>query len=237
MTTELEDLISNKKIKKTDKLLLILYHIDRPLSTAEIKKIAMDHGWRGVEQENISAFLNASRFATLIKGHWKINSQGKAYIIEKKFVIEEVIITPIIKKLEETIKDVKDQDYRRFLGEALECLKIQSYRSAIVLSWVGAIYLLQKNVFEKHIKKFNIELLIHYPKEKIAKDFDDFLSLKDGKFLSIINKIKLISDGEYKELKACLDRRNEAGHPNSTVFDELTTAHHISQLSKIIFQK
>jgi hypothetical protein len=126
------------------------------------------------------------------------------------------VLTPVTQSLENYLLDLHDPDKARFVEEAITCVKNNSYRAAIVLTWVGALYLLYNHVVTQKLSAFNTEMTRRFPKNKPARTIDDLAhAVKESEFLNILEHIDVVTKAENKELTGCLDRRNTAGHPNS----------------------
>jgi hypothetical protein len=101
-------------------------------------------------------------------------------------------------------------------------VKNRSYRAAIVLTWVGAVYLMYNYVLRENLSEFNAEVYRRYPKKNPASTIDDLAVLvKEAEFLNVLEHIKVITKAEAKELEGCPGRRNTAGYPNSHTFTEV----------------
>jgi hypothetical protein len=141
------------------------------------------------------------------------------------------VLTPVTETLEKYVLDLRDPDKARFVEEAISCVKNKSYRAAIVLTWVGALYLMYAYVLRARLTEFNAEVLRRFPKNKAASTVDDLAQVvKEAEFLNILEHIKVLTKAENKELSGCLDRRNTAGHPNSHSFTEVNVGSHIETL-------
>jgi hypothetical protein len=67
------------------------------------------------------------------------------------------VLTAVTEALEKYVTDVHDPDKARFVEEAIQCVKNKAYRSAIVLTWVGSVYLLYQHVLRNKLAEFNQE--------------------------------------------------------------------------------
>lgn len=236
--TELRDALTRKDISKTDKYLLVVAHHDGPISNASIKLIAKENGWKDGGQSKPASFLSKSPHALLLPTGWVLTGPGRANLVSRGLLSELGVLTPVTRSLEKYVLDVHDPDKARFVEDAIACVTHKSYRAAIVLSWVGALYLLYNHIVIKKLSEFNVEMLRRFPKNKPVATIDDLAQVvKEAEFLNILEHIKVITKAENKELVGCLDRRNTAGHPNSHTFTEVAVGHHVETLVRSIYQR
>ena len=80
----------------------------------------------------------------------------------------------------------------------------QLLRAAVVLSWVGAVSVLQNAVVAKHLTDFNAQATKRDPKWKAAKNADDLSKMKEAMFLVILESISMIGKNVKQELEGCL---------------------------------
>lgn len=130
---------------------------------------------------------------------------------------------------------IKNETTRAFVDEAVKCYEHNLYRSAVVMSWLAAVDILQNEVLAFHLKTFNAEASRVDPRWKPAKTTDGIGRMKESDFLDRISAISVIGPNVKTELKVCLDRRNACGHPNSYKIERSTTAHHIETLIANVF--
>ena len=229
------DILSSKKITKTDKYLLIVGQNASPMSNSEIKEFARLNGWRDGADSFPGSFLSKTESAICLPDGWTLSSKGRSKLEQAKLLSTAGVLTPVTEALEKHIATVKDPDKSRYIWEAVECAKNKCFRASVVLSWVGALYLLYNHIVTKRLKDFNLEVKRQWPTKKEATTIDDLASLKEGDFLSVIEHIGIVTKAECKELTNCLDRRNTAGHPNSHSFQEIVVGGHIQVLINVVY--
>lgn len=174
----------------------------------------------------------------LLPKGWAVTGPGRKALEDHGLISAIGVLTPVTEALQKVAISVHDPDKARFVEEAIACVKNRSFRAAIVLSWVGALYLLYSHVANARLTDFNNELNRRFPKLKPASTIDDLAQVvKEAEFVSILEHIKIITKGEAKELISCLDRRNTAGHPNSHTFTEVTVGHHLETLINTVYQR
>jgi hypothetical protein len=236
--TELRDALTRKDISKTDKYLLIVGHHDGPVANASIKSIAKENGWKDGAKSAPASFLSKSPHALLLPKGWTLTGPGRLALEERRLISKIGVLTPVTRILEKYVLDLHDPDKARFVEEAINCVRNKSYRASIVLTWVGALYLMYAYVMREKLAEFNAEVLRRFPKSKPATTIDDLAQIvKEAEFLNILEHIKIITKAENKELTSCLDRRNTAGHPNSHTFTEVGVGNHLETLLTSIYQR
>ena len=132
--------------------------------------------------------------------------------------------------------NIKDVDTHSFVEESIKCYEAELYRSAIVMSWVGAVAVLHNYIHSKHLKAFNEEAKRVDSKWKDANTTDDLAKMKESDFLDRITTLSVIGKNIKKELKNCLERRNSCSHPSSLQVRANTAAHHIEVLLFNVFK-
>ncbi len=106
-----------------------------------------------------------------------------------------------------------------------------------MLSWVGALWLLYERAFNSDVRALVKEAQAKYKNFQVA-NIEDFSKIhKESDFLEFAEKVQVITKTERKELVACLDRRNDAGHPNDFEPGEGLVAGHLEVLIKHVFAK
>ncbi|MGR3757539.1 MAG: hypothetical protein ACU0AT_09975 [Tranquillimonas sp.] len=123
------------------------------------------------------------------------------------------------------------------MEEAIKCHEAELYRSAIVMSWLGAVDVLQKHVHQHHLAAFNAEASRVNGRWKPAQSQDDIGKMGETDFLDRIEALSIIGKNVKAQLKACLDLRNGCGHPNSLKVSVNKSAAHIETLLQNVFEK
>lgn len=136
----------------------------------------------------------------------------------------------VISTLRQTLNRMTSQQCRNFVEEAVGCAEAKFYRAAIVLTWAGAIRVLQENVVAKNLVTFNAEASRRDAKWRAAKTADDLSRMKEYDFLQILEAISMIGKSVKTELEVSLKLRNSCAHPNSFQVGENRTAAHIESL-------
>lgn len=237
----LKDLLPESKYSNLDKILLILaVDISIPKKLTDIKKIGNSSGLRAITKWNVSDYLRKSNGkAICIDKGWILTTKGKNYINKDLGIdIKDNVIIKTATSLRDYISRIHDQDTVQFLNEAVSCFEYKNYRAAVVLSWVGAMSLLQKEVVNKHLSVLNVEAPLVVPTwTRPARTTDDLCRMKEKDFLIILERLSIIDKSIKLELERCLTLRNSCGHPNSLSIAEHNVAAHIETLILNVFQK
>lgn len=135
------------------------------------------------------------------------------------------------------LTNIKDDNTRAFVEEAIGCYEHEFYRSGVIMSWVAAIYVLQQEVLLHHLTAFNVEAKRVDARWKTAKTVDDLSLMKESEFLNRLAALSIIGKNTKTELKQCLDLRNGCGHPNSFKLGPNAVARHLEMLLLNVFEK
>lgn len=228
------------KLKTPDILVVCLAaQGNKPLSVALIRKAALESGFRKASSWNISREL-AKRPDQVIRtaSGWEITPAGQSQA-NKLLGLDDKpkVLSGAVESLNQHIDVLAKQDTKLFLSEAVACLENHLLRAAVVLSWVGAVAVLQDEVVAKKLSEFNAEALRRDAKWKPAKDADGLSRMKEADFLVMIEAISIIGKNVRQELEGSLKLRNGCGHPNSLKVGENKVAAHIETLILNVFAK
>ena len=223
----------------TDKLLLCAaLDVSTPKSVSTIKDIAKKAGFRQIDKWNVSLLLSRSKgLAIRIDSLWELTDSGKEKVAQLAGGAVSGVTPKITSSLRSHLSSISNHDTVAFLEEAIRCYETKLYRSAVVLSWVGATSLLYDYVVAHKLTEFNTEAIKRDPKWKIAKIKDDLANLKEYNFLQILHSISVIGKSVKDELEGCLKFRNGCGHPNSLTIGENRVSGHIETLMLNVFSK
>ena len=237
MQVDLTNLLSNDELSRKEKVLLILFHTDEETPVKEITEVAVKHGLREAKKWNVSQTLSTLKgFAVKLPGGWSITEKGKKSL-GSLGVIDSTPTQSIKPTLRKYASSIKDDHVKQFAEEAISALEVGLLRSAVVLSWVGAVSILYQEVINNHLVKFNTEALKRFPKWKNASNPDGLSKMKEYDFLQLLNGISVIGKNVKDELEACLKLRNSCGHPNSLKIGEHKVASHIEILILNVYSK
>lgn len=230
----------HEDIDLTTKLLCVLAHAEPGVSVQQIRDLAANAGLRIPHRTNISSLLGRSGGRAIRGGvGWELAERGVQYLTEVG-VLKAASERPSAKAADALVTHlsaIADKETKEYLLEAVDCLRAGSRRAAIVMSWIAAIYILQRHVFQHHLAAFNAEMARVEKAWKDIKVLEDFERIKERVFLDRAAHISIISSNVKKELVECLDRRNTYGHPSSARIGEHAAAHHVETLILNVFQR
>ena len=221
-----------------DKLLLILSSIDAPCQVRDIRERAKGAGFRIPATWNLSNSLGRSKgLAVRTPKGWKITESGKQRLKNLGVTGISPAAVQIATDLRKEFSNIRDNKSRFFIEEAIKCYEAELYRSAIVMSWIGAVAVLHNHVHTKCLMKFNAEAKRVDSKWKDAITTDDLCKMGEADFLDRTASLSIIGKDVKKELRNCLDRRNSCCHPNSLQISTNTVAHHVEVLLLNVFKR
>ena len=161
---------------------------------------------------------------------WEVTNAGRQHLREMGASSTSPAVLDVATGLRTELAKIFNEDTRAFVEEAIKCYEAHLYRSAIVMSWLAAIDVLQRHVIANALSAFNAEARRVDVKWKAAKTADDIGRMREVDFLDRLAAVSVIGKNVKAELKACLDRRNGCGHPNSLKVGANTVTHHIEVL-------
>jgi hypothetical protein len=173
-------------------------------------------------------------------GRFRLTAATLAELDEEfKGALEDPLaeLSGFVLKLEGKLNALSDQHIRSFVQEAVNCLRGGQLRAAVVLSWIGAVAVLQDYVASKYLVEFNSDAKANGLLKRDARGTSDFSRVREADFLDSAERIGVLSNAVKKELKVCLDRRNNCGHPNDYVATETAVAAHIESLIVHVFER
>lgn len=191
----------------------------------EISELAQSAGFHPVKKWNVSDILAKSKgLAIRTPGGWELSPDGENLVVS---LVGELIISPpsqIATSLRNHLSGIADTQIKSFVIESIECYERSLHRAAIVLSWVGALSVLQEFVIHNKLDDFNSEAKRRDGKWKNAKIREDFGRMKEFDFLQIIESISMVDRSVKLELEKRLQLRNSCGHPTALKLSSHTVA-------------
>jgi hypothetical protein len=237
---ELTDFLSSKDLPRREKVLLILaYNSTTSLSLADIKRIAINHGLREIEKWNVAdILLKAKGLAVRVPDGWKLTGRGVEFIKTEFQIQEKPTAKDAAIQLRSHLAKVQNSETREFIEESIKCLENDLYRSAVVMSWVGAMSILYDYVILNRLSDFNTEAKRRKTDWKSAITKDDLALMKESEFMDILANLSLIGKNTKEHLKNnCLNLRNSCGHPSSLKIGKHTVEAHLEFLILNIYEK
>lgn len=237
MQVDLTNLLANNELNRKDKILLILFSANNEMRVKDITETAVNHGLREAKKWNVSQTLSTLKgLVVKLPDGWSITEKGKEFLNELG-VIDSAPTQNIKPALRKYANQISDEHVKQFVDEAISALETGLLRSAVVLSWVGAVSLLYAEVLNSHISSFNAEALRRFPKWKNASNADDLTKMKEYDFLQVIASLSIVGKNVKDELEQCLKLRNSCGHPNTLKIGEHKVASHIEILILNVYGK
>src|SRR5690606_12394193 len=120
---------------------------------------------------------------------WEITDAGKQHLRNLGVTKLSPAAVQVAVDLRAELLTVKNDDTRAFVEEAIKCYEAELYRSAIVMSWLAAIHVLQNHVLASHLAAFNSESKRVDSRWKDAKSTDDIGRMSESDFLDRISSI------------------------------------------------
>jgi hypothetical protein len=144
----------------------------------------------------------------------------------------------LIRSLTVHAQAIHNSQSRSFVLEAIDCAKARCYRAAVVMSWCGAVAILQDYVFTHALDAFNADAVANGLLKKEAKSATDIRGIsKESQFIEALGRISILDDSMKRALKRCLDRRNDCGHPSDLRLAEAAVADHLDALILNVFDR
>jgi len=211
---------------------------DAPVPVATIKENAAGTGFRIPSKWNISSILFASKGQAINTTGWEIAETGKSHLRDLGVSSISPAAMQVAVDLRKHLAKITDPETKEFVEEAINCHEAGFYRSAIVMSWLGAMDILHKYVHANRLADFNAEAnRIMGKKWKEAKTPDDLSRMDESDFLDRIEGLSIIGKNVKAQLKTALDLRNGCGHPNSLQVSVNKSTAHLETLLQNVFQK
>lgn len=227
----------HKDLSRLQKILLVLATMDKPCSLKDIREKAKKVGFRDPAKWNISDVLGRSNGMAIktIDG-WEITDAAKLHLRRLGVASVAPSAMGVAIDLRNHLTSVIDDETRTFVSEAIQCHEGGCYRSAVVMSWLGAVSVLHKYIHSTHLVAFNLEANRVDSKWKNAVTTDDLGKMNEDRFLDTIERLSIIGKNVKDNLKECLKRRNGCGHPNSMKVSTNQSAAHIESLLLHVFK-
>jgi hypothetical protein len=214
-----------------------------PRAETAIRLMIVNAGVLNARKMNIPEYLSRARehgFAIKVPEGWELTRPGRAHVttlVQAAAGDDDDAPPEPIKKLRDQLKQINNAETRAFVEEAVEAAERKLYRSAVVLSWVGAVAMLYDYVVANKLSDFNTEAVRRDAKWKPAKNQDGLARMGEFDFLQILQAIGVIGKSVREELEGCLKLRNGCGHPNSLRVADNRVASHIEVLVLNVFEK
>lgn len=144
---------------------------------------------------------------------------------------------PYINEVKAFRNNIQNENIKGYFNELVLNLENNCYRSTIIISWVGAVSILQDYIFNNRLDDFNTCGQSMYQKFKEIESLKDFTSLKEYDFIEIIGKMGVVDRNVKKILHQCLEDRNISGHPNEAVLGKQTALKIVEELINNVYKR
>ena len=152
----LRDVLSKSELSRLDKLLVCLAIGERPMAVKGIKLLAIKHGLQSIQKWNVSSILGrATELAVRSDRGWELTTRGRTQAAVTIAGGSTKTESDIAVKLRSYLSLIGEPTTRDFVKEAVSCFVYGLHRSAVVMSWIGAIAVLQDHVCSHHLNAFN----------------------------------------------------------------------------------
>jgi len=235
-TDELKEWL-HRDLDKLAKVLLVLATQEAPVAVTKINELAEAAGFRTMRKWNVSAVLGASKGKAIRTTGWQLTDAGRMHLRDLGVASISPAAMQVAVDLRNHLAKITDPQTRVFVEEAIKCHEAELYRSAIVMSWLGAVDVLQKRVHQHHLNSFNTEASRVNSRWRPAVSQDDIGKMGESDILDRIEALSILGKNVKAQLKACLDLRNGCGHPNSLMVSVNKSAAHIETLLQNVFEK
>lgn len=226
-----------RDLPRADKALLVVATFSQPANVADIKLKAQQVGCR-MEKWNVADVLAKNKGMTIrLPTGYEVAEKGRVRLKELGVTKLAPSAQRVADDLRNHLKNIQDETTKTFVEEAIKCYEADLYRSAIVMAWLAAVGVLQREVAANHLSNFNAELKSINPKWKPAINADDLSKLGEREFLDRLVSISVIGKNVKSVLVQALDLRNGCGHPNSLKVGANSVASHIEVLLLNVFEK
>jgi hypothetical protein len=210
----------------------------RPQKVAEIREFAFNSGLRAAKGWDVSTQLSKAKSLTIrTPDGWELTSAGKSLVVEVAGPLLPSVTVLVVSGLRKQLPTIASEATRAFVEESVKALEAKLYRSAIVLSWVGALSVIYDHVVNNCLAEFNAEAVRRDTKWKAAKSADGLARMQEYDFLQVLAALSVIGKNVKDELEVCLKLRNGCGHPNSLMVGEHKTSAHVETLMQNVFAK
>jgi hypothetical protein len=214
------------KGKHQDRVLAVLYYRERyeqvtSLSVDDIRKSLKGARVGGWAKVNIADVLNKSGPLVDTSGVqnrkrlWMLTDSGREHVRALLGLpAADIEIEHDVGTLAHVIAELKTDDVRDYLEEALKCLQIGAFRACVVFVWTAAVRTLQIELMAKGAAAITSAIQKHDPKAREIKRIEDFSYIKDATSLLAAVDLGILDKNEKDTLLEALNLRNRCGHPS-----------------------
>lgn len=229
-------------------VLLFLSQVNQPAQLSSIRDKAVDVGFREINKWNVAGvLLRAAKDGQVAqrKEGWRLLGPGLE-VIREYYKPEGAIVQESRHALKKYLSEITDLQRQSFIEEAIKSFDVGAHRAAIVLSWVGAVHIIQEHVIKSQRLAFNEAGAARAAKVSAAggdfifspvKTLKDFGTIGESDFLQVCQDAGILHKAEKQQLTERLNLRNQCGHPNPLAVAEHVVASHIEILMRNVYAK
>jgi hypothetical protein len=221
--------------------LAILHHLPQPARTRDLEEYGLKIGFRQITKWDVRQELSRAAkdgWTAQLPGGWVLQPAGLTELKEAGLNLDAPLVREARHSLRSHLNRISDQQRRAFVGEAIGCFDANHYRAAVVLTWVGAMHLLQEHIIKNHLTAFNVAGKARFRDNwKVVSGEKHFAAMQDRDVLEVCQDASILDKAEKAELIQRLDLRNRCGHPNAVSLAEHTVASHVEILILNVFAK
>lgn len=161
----------------------------------------------GANVDVVGNTLNGSKL-------WQLTETGRKSVRATHGLPEnEPELEQSVGDLEKIVAKVTDPGAKKFLEEAVLCLKVGARRAAVVFVWVGAAADLKQRIWCHGASAVTSAFQKYQSKARLTTH-DDLLKFQEVDMLKVAQDLGIIDKAQHKILGQALDLRNQCGHPN-----------------------
>jgi hypothetical protein len=141
--------------------------------------------------------------------------------------------------LEKIVSKVQEDNKRRFLSEAIDCLSIRAKRATVIMTWCAMVNHLYDYILANKLSDFNSALSRRpdfYNRIQVSHK-DDFSDIKESVFIEVCRSAGVISKDVKKILDEKLGIRNTCAHPSDVEIHDSKVVNFIEDLVDNIITK
>lgn len=134
--------------------------------------------------------------------------------------------------IEKIISKVQEDNKRRFLSEAIDCVTIRAKRATVIMTWCSTVDHLYDYILAKKLSDFNSALCRRpdfYNGIQVSNK-DDFSDIKESVFIEVCRSAGIISKDVRKILDEKLGIRNTCAHPSDVEIHDSKVVNFIEDL-------
>lgn len=222
-----------------EKVLFILSRVGNPASLTAIRDYGLGVGLREITKWNISDVLRKQVPNCVLQPEgWVLTQEGERHLASLGYFERSPLVSKTRGDLENHVNQIADQARKGFAQEAVACFNSGLQRACVVLSWVGAIWILEQHIVTKRLVEFNGAGTARFGKNfrKIVS-IEHFSRMQEADVLQLSEDIGLLDKSMKNQLTERLNFRNTCGHPNMVVIDDHNVAHHVEFLLNNVYKK